>query len=143
MSALDLTADQLWLPGKGLVPTFIAQAEKAVEEYDCDLMLGRHEQSGEWVVLIKRGPEGRPFPVMGLGNELPSVDEIKKRLFESDARRHGGELVAKIMRSQDARQKALRDEVNNQTGVAAEALEWGHRKQGTHPSPRIFVPGRS
>jgi len=142
MSALDLTAQQLWVPGTGLMPSHMREAEQAVKDYDCDLSIGRHEQSGEWVILLQRGGMP-PHPVFGLGHELPSRDRIMELLYKNDVRRHGGELVNKIMRAQDERQKALRDEVNEQTGVAAEGLEWAHRKAGSHPSPRIFVPGRS
>jgi hypothetical protein len=140
MSALDTQAAQVWLPGQGLVPTYLRQAMKAVEEYDDGLSLGRHEHTGEWVVMLKRGPMTEPHPVFGLGVELPAPEEIKKRLYQADVRRHGGKIAQALDRADAARRKKARDEVNDQTGVAAEAMEWAHRKMGTHPAPRIFVP---
>ena len=140
MNVTDLTASQLWLPGQGLVPAHMRAAQTAVEEYDQDLTLGRHEQTGEWVVLLKRGPEGRPFPVFGLGIELPAPEYIKKRLFESDVRRSGAEIVMQIRRKQEMAEKESRRVAGDAAGHAAEALDWGFRKEGKHPSPRIFVP---
>jgi hypothetical protein len=32
-------------------------------------------------------------------------------------------------------------EADSATGEMAEAFVWAARKDGTHPSPRIFVPG--
>jgi hypothetical protein len=140
MTALDLTAQQLWLPGRGLVPPHIAAAMKAVQDYDPDLSLGRHDQSGEWVILLKRGPMEQPHPVFGLGPELPSREEITRILYQGDVRRHGGKLAVQLQQAGDRRRAAERAEINDQTGVAAEALEWGMRKEGRHPNPRIFVP---
>lgn len=140
MNPLDTSTSQVWLPGQGLVPAYIRAAEEAVTEYDADLSLGRHEQTGEWVVLLKRGPMTESHPVFGLGVELPAPEEIKKRLYQADVRRHGGKIAEALDRADAIRRKALRDEVEDETGIAAEALEWAHRKSGTHPSPRIFVP---
>ena len=140
MNVTELTAAQLWLPGKGLVPAHMRSAQQIVEEYDQDLTLGRHEQTGEWVVLLKRGPEGRPFPVFGLGIELPAPEQIQKRLVESDVRRNGAEIVMQIRRRQELAAKESRALASDAAGHAAEALDWGFRKEGKHPSPRIFVP---
>lgn len=140
MTALDLSAQQLWLPGKGLVPPHAREAWQAVKDYDCDLGLARHDESGEWVVTIQRGNMTEPHPIFSLGKELPSRERIQKLLYCNDVRRRGNELFNQILRVQETRQKHMRDEVNDQTGVVAEAFEWAHRKQGTHASPRIFVP---
>lgn len=142
MNPVDLTVSQLWLPGQGFVPPHIRAAESAVKEYDADLMLGRHEQTGEWVVLLTRGPEGRPFPVFGLGIELPAPEQIKQRLYESDTRRNGREIVRQIVRRQEDAREERRRKAEDASGQGAEAFEWAHRKLGSHPSPRIFVPSK-
>jgi hypothetical protein len=113
---------------------------QAVKEYDTDLSLGRHEQTGEWVILLQRGPMDQPHPVFGLGHELPAPEQLKQRLYESDVRRHGAKLAVALMKAQDRRQKELQDKFSDETGVVAEAFEWAHRKEGTHPNPRVFVP---
>jgi hypothetical protein len=142
MNPVDLTASQLWLPGQGFVPSYMRAALRAVEEYDEDLTLGRHEPTGDWVVLLKRGPEGRPFPVFGLGTELPAPEQIKKRLYDSDVRRNSARITSQIIRRQEERAREVRRQAEEASGHAAEALAWGHRKMGSHPSPRIFVPSK-
>lgn len=138
-AAIDLNTKELWLPGRGMMPAHVRQAVEAVREYDPDLGLARHDASGEWVVTLQRGtPEAHP--VFGLGTELPPVEEIKRRLYQGDVRRHGGELAVKLQKAQDMRQKHLRDEVNDQTGVAAEALEWALRKEGRTSHSTHYIP---
>lgn len=140
MNVTELSTAQLWLPGHGLVPAHMRTAMTAVEEYDPDLTIGRHEQTGEWVVLLKRGPEGRPFPVFGLGNELPAPEQIKKRLFDSDVRRNGEQIVMQIRRKQELAEKESRRIASDAAGHAAEGFDWAFRKEGKHPVARMFVP---
>jgi hypothetical protein len=132
-------APELWVPGAGLVPANIAQAELAVKEYSADLRLGQTPE-GEWVVAMKQGPDGEYFPVLGLGYELPSADLIKERLYKADTRRRGGEIVKEVQKRNDARQQKVKDEASDGAGIAAEAFDWAARKEGVHPNPRIFVP---
>jgi len=131
----------IWTPDLGTVPISAVSASNAVSDYDPDLMLGRFENTGEWAVFIKNGPHGGPFPVFHLGRELPPYDLIQKKLYESDVRRHGHKLVETIQRRNDARTKALDDAAHEAAEETAEAIEWGFRKFGKHPNPRIFVPG--
>lgn len=141
MSALDLTPSQLWLPGQGFVPAHVREATKAVEDYDSNLSLGRHDKSGEWVVLLTR-PDGETVPIFGLGHELPSRERITEKLYKSDVRRHGGKIAEAIDRANEQRRRDLARKADDGTGETAEAFAWAARKDGTHPSPRIFVPGR-
>jgi hypothetical protein len=127
----------LWIPGRGELALDERAAARAVEEYDADLMLGQDRRTGDWVVLIKRDP---PYPVYGLGPRLPSPDEIKRQLYTADVRRHGGKIVEGLERVNSQLRKELRDRASDSTGEAAEALEWGFRKLGAHPFPRIFIP---
>lgn len=140
MSALELPSQAIWLPGQGLVPAHVRQAEQAVNEYDPDLTIGRHEQSGEWVIMLKRGPEGRPFPVYGLGPELPAPEAIKRKLYEGDVRRHGGRIAVEIEKAAERRRKAVRDNASAAAGEAAEAFLWAARKEGKAHIPQVFIP---
>ena len=135
-------APELWVPGAGLVPAHIRQAELLIKEYDADLRLARESQTGDWVVAKRLGPDGEPFPVLYLGPELPTPDKIKERLYKSDTRRRAAQIVREVDERNERRKKELRDRASEETGVAAEALEWAYRKLGNHPNPRIFVPGR-
>lgn len=131
---------RLWLPGHGVVDKTISACIRAVESYDESLVLGRHELTGDWCVFLKRGPYGDPFPVIGLGQQLPSPEEITQRLVKSDTKRNGTRLLDEITSQNERRRKELDDRSSEAAGMTAEAFEWGHRRMGSHPSPRIFVP---
>ena len=131
----------IWLPNSGVVPVGSINASKAVEDYDPDLMLGRNEQTGDWHVFIKDGPhDHQPFPVMYLGPELPSYDEIQRLLYTHDVRRHGAKIVEAIERRNAAERERLEKQHHDESAEVAEHIEWGMRQMGAHPNPRIFVP---
>lgn len=117
------------------------EAGNAVSDYDSDYMLGRNNTTGEWAVLIKNGPhDGQPFPVFTLGKELPSYDEIQRKLYEGDVRKHGHRIVEQIQRRTDARKKALDDAGHEASAETAEHIEHGMRKLGMLPKLSIYVP---
>ena len=131
----------LWIPGQGFVPSHIRSSMQAVSEYDADLSLARDENAGgQWVILLKSGPEGRPFPVLGLGYELPAPEAIKKKLYMSDTRRRGREIVADIQRNNDSIQARSREKLSEAGSEVAEVIEWALRKKGQIPDSKIFVP---
>lgn len=133
-------ASELWVPGYGTVPAGMSAAAKAVEEYDPDLAIGQDERTGDFVVLLKRGPGGNAFPVLGLGPELPAPEEIKRRLHMADTRRRGRQIVADIERKNEQRRKELRAQTSDAAGEVAEAMDTALHLMKRHPVPRIFVP---
>lgn len=138
---IDAPSGSLWLPGIGVSGTDERAAAAAVEEYDPNLVLGQRRDTGEWIVFLRKGPnDGEPFPVLGLGTRLPAADEVTRTLYQKDVRRHGEKLFHDIYRKQQANLKTLRDNASEASGVLAEGMEWGFRKQGVHPSPRVFLP---
>lgn len=126
----------------GNVPFHFMEAGNAVSDYDPDLMLGRNNKTGEWAVLIKKGPhDGQPFPVLILGTTLPSYTEIQHKLYSNDVRRHGHKIVEQVQRRVDERKRALDQEAHEASGETAEVIEHGMRKLGMLPNTqRIFVP---
>lgn len=140
MSVLDLSAQQLWTP-QGLVGPEIREARQAVEDYDPNLSLGRHEITGDWVVLLKRPDSEAPVPIFGLGKELPSRERITEQLYKSDVRRRGGKIAEALERRQREAQREADRKASDAAEEAAEGFAWAARKDGSHPSPRIFVPG--
>ena len=120
-------------------------ASLAAKEYDARLGFGRNEETGQWVIFIRQGESedsrGGDLPILGF-DDIPSPDAVKKRLYESDAIRRGDEILDSINRHNDEINQTFADAADEATGEAAEALEWFHRVNGTHPSPRIFVPGK-
>ena len=126
----------LWLPGQGFVPSHIRQAQQALREYDPDLSLGRDGE--QWVVILNR--TDRPFPVLGLGFELPAPEEIKRRLYQGDTRRRGHVIAKEIDAHNESIKKAKRDAVADGAREFADALDTARHIKKTHQAPRIFVP---
>lgn len=130
----------IWLPGAGLVPAHIRTAQQAVEAYDSRLELGYNERNGDWVVLWKDGPDGAPYPVLGLGKELPGYEEIQRLLYQGDTVRRGGDVVRDVIRRNEERKAAGRAEASDRAGEVAEVLEHAFRRMGKTSYSRIFVP---
>lgn len=131
----------IWLPaGARALPLDVRTAQEAVETYDSRLELGYDERNGNWVVLWKDGPDGAPFPVMGLGRELPGYEEIQRRLYMGDTVRRGGKVVEDVTRRNEARKKAAAAEHSDRAGEVAEALEYAFRRMGKTSYSRVFVP---
>lgn len=117
----------------------------AVKEYDPRLGFGRNEETGQWVIFMRQGEtedsRGGDLPILGF-DDIPSPDAAKKKLYETDALRRGDEILDSINRHNDEINQRFADAADEATGEAAEYLEWFHRQQGTHPNPRIFIPGK-
>lgn len=141
MSDIATPEKGLIIPGEGFVPLYVRQAQRAVAEYDQDLTVAQNTQTGEWVIMLKRGPDGRPFPVFGLGHELPAPEALKKKLYEGDVRRHGGRIAEKLERHAENVRRQQRAEAQAATEEVAEAFLWAARKDGKANIPRVFVPG--
>lgn len=130
----------IWLPNVGLVPTNIRTAQQAVEAYDSRLELGFDERNKQWVVLWKDGPDGAPYPVMGLGRELPSYEKIQEILYRGDTVRRGGDVVRDVIRRNEKRKAEGRAKVSDRAGEVAEALEYAFRRMGKTSYQKIYVP---
>lgn len=137
----DIPRDALWTPDNGWTSVNERQVAKAVEEYDASLVLGQRQDTGEWVVFLRNGPhQGEAFPLLGLGHELPSADKVKELLFKRDVKRNGAKIYDDIVRSMESKRREAKSAASDASGQAAEALEYGFRKMGKHPSPRVFIP---
>lgn len=132
----------IWLPGAGMVPAHIRTAQQAVEAYDSRLELGFDERNNQWVVLWKDAVDGAPYPVLGLGYELPSYEEIQRLLYMGDTVRRGGDVVRDVNRRNEKRKAESRAEASDRAGEVAEALEHAFRRMGKTSYNRIFVPGK-
>jgi hypothetical protein len=139
LSAVHENPEAIWLPGQGVVDVRIRAAQRAVKEYDERLELARHEITHDWVIFVTLD-NGNLYPVIGLGRELPHPDYIKERLWKADTRRHGEKILHEVNRRNEEIRQNRRRPAQDATGNMAEALEWGYRKMGAHPRPRIFVP---
>jgi hypothetical protein len=133
----------LVVPGRGEVEigqrSEYKAAFKALKEYDSRLLLARHAQTDEWVVFLEHGPVemgGAPYPILGLGRELPHPDDIKKRLFQVDAVRNGEEILRQINATNTQLRKEKAAEADDATGQLAEGIESFLNAKGKTPYHR-------
>lgn len=136
-----MSAD-LWLPNAGIVPSHIRAAQEAISQYDSELELGFDQRNQTWVVLWSNGPDGAPYPVLGLGPSLPTYDEIQRLLYTHDTRRHGAKIVQEVSKRNEARKAAGRYELNQAAGEVAEELEHAFRRMGKTSYKKIYLPNK-
>lgn len=127
---------KLWLPGVGVTDLRVRAVAKAVERYDADLRLARHEITGDWVVTI--GDAGHP--VFGFGKELPHPDDVERKLGQHDIRRHGRKMMDHLAREAERKRLDAQYRMEEDNGELAEHFEAAFRAEGRHPTTRIFVP---
>lgn len=132
MSTLDVmqrvkTSDtKIWTPEADAPPEVVA-AKRAVETYNENLTLGKHLLTGDWCIWLKQGPDKPPYPVIGLGPQLPSPEVISDRLYRADTRIHGDKILTDMLKSNETYEREQRYASEQATSIAAEAYEWAHR----------------
>lgn len=129
---------KLWIPGKGEVDVRILALQRVCHEYDDRLELARHEITGDWVVFIKL-EGGNLYPVIGIGRDLISPEELQKRLYKADSRRHGDKILREINENNERIKQGYRQKSDEASEAAAEAFEWGFRQEGVL-SRKVFIP---
>lgn len=134
----DESEQKLWIPGAGEVDVQIVALQRVCREFDERLELARHEMTGDWVVFIKLD-RGNLYPVIGIGRELISPEELRERLWKADAKRHGDKLLYQINEHNERLKRESRNKALDADEAVAEALEWGFRQEGVL-SRKVFVP---
>jgi hypothetical protein len=128
-----------FVQGRGMVDSDILVVDKAVSEYDERLYFDRNLDTGQWCIYLKTPPSEADLPILGF-DEVPNPEAAVKRLWQADTLRHGEKILNDMWKRNEKRLQPLRDKADDASGQAAEVLEWSHRKMGTHPTPRVFVP---
>ena len=134
----DESEQKLWIPGMGETDVRIVGCQRVCREFDDRLELAKHELTGDWVVFIKVD-RGNLYPVIGIGRELCSPDELRERLWKADAKRHGDKVLRDINEHNARLQRESRARALEADEATAEALEWGFRQEGVL-SKKVFVP---
>jgi hypothetical protein len=135
-------SESIWLPGAGELRFDELAVARAVEEYDPDLTLGQDKASGQWAVFLPRRDGGDPFPVLGLGHELPSADKVKEILYRHDVRRNGRGIVAEMEAHQRAAEQEFDAKVDEATDELAQAIASHMNSEGTSPFPTVYMGGK-
>lgn len=134
----DESEQRLYIPGAGEVDVRTLACMRVCREYDERLELARHELTGDWVVYIKINRDDL-YPVIGIGPELCSPDELRERLFKADAKRHGEKMLDRINEHNERIRREARSRAIDVDHEVAEHLEWGMRQEGALPK-KVFVP---
>jgi hypothetical protein len=112
-----------------------AKVDKAVNEYDEQLRFGRNEETGQWVIILVRGEQR--IPVLGF-NDIPHPDDALKRLYKSDARRRGLEILDEINKGNEAIQAESAKKATEAAEETAEYFEQATRWEGATPHFKSF-----
>ncbi len=134
-------SESIWIPGVGELRFDELQTARAVEEYDSELTLGQDNASGQWAVFLPR-EDGTLFPVLGLGHELPSPDQVKIHLHRHDVRRNGRAILAEMEEHGRRADAAFEAKVDEATEAVAEAIISNMNAQGTNPFPSVKIGGK-
>jgi len=134
-------SESIWLPGAGELNFRELHAARAVEEYDADLTLGQDKASGQWAVFLPAA-DGHPFPVLGLGHELPAPEQIKELLYRHDVRRNGRAILAEMAAHADKSDREFASKVDDANTAVSEAIASHMNSEGTHPFPTIHMGGK-
>lgn len=130
------THANIWVP-----PSFydrqVAAVSAVVREYDPELNFGKNESNGQWCIFMER--EGKRIPILGFDG-IPHPDDALKRLWKSDARRHGSRILDELNKHNTELRTQHEDAIQDAQGQIAEVAEHGAREDGLHFKPRVFVP---
>ena len=131
--------NSIYIPGHGELSWDEYRADRAVKEYDERLFFARNYDTWDWCVYV-RMPGGEPaMPVIGFGREIPSVDEVLRRVSNADTMRHGWQIFDDIQKSQEAHKKKFRDAADEATEESAEVVEHFLRGHGKSPVVKVFM----
>lgn len=104
------------------------------------LTLGRHNTTGEWVLFLKprAHPYGldAPYPVLGLGTDLPDPQELRELLYRTDTRRNGDQILKDIHANNEKLRAKSRTAADDGIEIAAEAAESFLHRQSLTPHHR-------
>ncbi len=129
-------AASIWLPGRGVTDIQERRVDAAVKEYDETLRFGRNEETGQHCIfMIKKGHA--PLPVLGF-NEIPHPDDAVRKLWKSDAMRHGKEILDTMNAENEEVHSERRRAADEANGIAAEGFEWLMRDQGQTPYSKSY-----
>jgi hypothetical protein len=132
----------LYVPGYGFRSGDEIEINQACKDYDATLCFKRHPVTQHLTIFqrlqrdnlyVKHADDmdlvdGDLFPVRAYPNRIPSVDEVKKWLYESDAQR--GDLLEKVERHNKHVKAAQDAEVRGEAHARAVFLEHAFRKNG-------------
>jgi hypothetical protein len=129
----------LWVPGQGLVNLEGTAVDRAVREYDERLFFGRNATTGLHTVFMKMEHGEPPLPILAFADGVPAPEQAVKRLYDTDARRHGLEILDRINRENEEIKNQHRYAAAEASGQVAEVMESYLHDQGQTPHRRVVL----
>jgi hypothetical protein len=129
----------IYIPGHGEMSWDEIRVDRAVKEYDERLFFARNAETWDWCVYIRMPRPEPPYPVIGFGREVPSVDVVMRKVYNADTTRHGWQIFDEIVESQEAYKKQFRDAADEATEESAEVVEHFLRQHGKSPVIKEFI----
>lgn len=129
----------IYIPGHGEMSWEEIRVDRAVREYDERLFFARNADTWDWCIYIKMPHGEPPYPVIGFGTEVPSVDSVMQRVRAADTMRHGWQIFDEIQKSQEDFKKQFRVRADDATEESAEVVEHFLRKHGKSPVIKEFI----
>jgi hypothetical protein len=129
----------IYIPGHGEMTFAEARVDRAVREYDERLFFARNAETWDWCVYIKMPRPEPAYPVIGFGNEIPSVDVVMQRIMAADTMRHGWQILHDVVKSQEDYKKQFKDKTDEAGEESAEHIEFMLRQHGESPVIKEFI----
>ena len=129
----------IYIPGHGEMSWDEVRVDRAVREYDERLFFARNADTWDWCVFIKMPHGEPPYPVIGFGREVPSVDIVLEKVYRGDMTRHGWALYDEIVKSQKDYKQKFRDAADEASAESAEVVEHFLRQHGKSPVIKEFI----
>lgn len=130
---------KLYIPGQGNVDINAFKINNAVKTYDERLFFARNENTGDWCVYVTMPRPEAPYPVIGFGNEIPSIDTVMSRVSRADTMRVGWQIFDEIQKSQEDYKKQFVYAADQASEESAEVVEHFLRKHNKSPVVKVFM----
>ena len=131
--SIEVPTTGILVPGRGIVNVDAMRVDTAVREYDERLRFGFNPVNQDWIVYIAlpRDYEGAHYhiegepvmPVLGFGGRIPAPSEATRKLYETDAWRHGNKLYQKMVEHNEKLKKERAEEYEAEIEEAVERAE--------------------
>lgn len=150
--SIEVPVQGILVPGQGIVNMDALRVDTAVREYDERLRFGYNPVNQDWIVYIALPRDyvgahyhidGEPvMPVLGFGGRIPAPSEATRKLYETDAWRHGNKLYEKMLKHNEQVRKQQAEEAEAEIAEAVERAEHAINYYTGEGTTKVFFGGK-
>ena len=150
--SIEVPVQGILVPGRGLVNVEAMRVDTAVREYDERLRFGYNPTNQDWIVYIAlpRDYVGAHYhidnepvmPVLGFGGRIPAPSEATRKLYETDAWRHGNKLYNRMLEENEKLHKKRQEEADAEIAEAVERAEHAINYYTGEGTTKVFFGGK-